>query len=148
MPTVLSSVAPEAVEAEWEAGLPPARRTRLMLGTGLPALVVTLIGMLGPIFVDVQWLPNLILLGGLWLLFSTVFVNPRTFRVTADGLARRGRILRWVAPWDTFEGVAVTDEALVFERTDWWRPTVHCALGDVEDADAVLAALDAHLDRA
>jgi subtilisin family serine protease len=135
-----------AVEAEWTAGGPTRRRRWLVLGTGVPALVVTLTGMLGPLVVDIAWLPNLVLVGGVWLLLSMAFGSPRRFRATADGLERHGRVLYRFTSWRAIDGYDVTDGALVLHRTGW-RPAIRWSMADVADEGAVLDVVAAHVQR-
>ncbi|MFB6165639.1 MAG: hypothetical protein ABEJ31_10815 [Haloarculaceae archaeon] len=58
----------------------------------------------------------------------------------------RGSLRAVIVPWHRFTGYRVTDEELIVVRR-LPGTSLHCALADLEDPDAVTSALDAHLDR-
>jgi DNA repair protein RadB len=64
--------------------------------------------------------------------------------VTPVGLERRSPVARTLDPWEAFGGFEVTDDAIRLHRATSFRPAVRCAREDVEDVDAVVAALAAH----
>lgn len=132
------------MDAEWVAGWTAARRRRILFLTGLPALALTLVGTLGPFVVAATWLPNLVVVGGAWLVLASLVTNRRTYRTTSDGLEREGRLRTRTYRWDELAGYEVTDGAIVIHRKGVW-PAIRCALADIEDVDAVRAALDRHL---
>lgn len=90
-----------------------------------------------------------------WMLYYLLFVaipltsatNPRTFRVTDAGLVIEHPFQRQLRPWTAFATYDVTDDALLVRPAAWWRPAHRSAREDVDDLDAVVAALDEALPR-
>ena len=137
----------DAVACEWKAGWPEPQRQRMQY--------VSIAGMLvlvGAMAVDALWNVEWLFTVAQFLFAPAIVVGnlgqQRTYRVTPAGLERRYPASRYVYGWDAFESYAVTDETIVVRWRAWWRPTIWCARADVDDVDAVLDALAAHLERA
>lgn len=125
---------------EWEARW-PARWRKL----GTVILIVTFgLGAIGAVSVFVfssEW--------G-WALYYVMFIgipfmnllNPRTFLVTDAGLSVGNPVLQHFRPWSAFEGFDRTEDTLVICSAVWWRPSYRCDIRDIEDAKAVVGALD------
>lgn len=135
------------MDVEWEARLPERLRTTLLYATGLPALALALTGMVGPLVLDVAWLPNLILVAGLWLFVAPVLKRRRTYRATPEGITRERRLHTSFHPWEAFDGYERTATGLVVRRSSPLGPSIRCDTDDIEDVEAVVEALDAYLDR-
>lgn len=132
---------------EFEGGWPSALRRRVVLATGVPALLATLAGTLGPYVTQTRGLPTLVLVGGVWLLLSWSVGGPNTYRVTEAGLVREGRFRDSLTAWDAFGAVETTEEGFVLRRPGRWPPSVEARFPDGEERDAVVAALAEHLPR-
>lgn len=81
-----------------------------------------------------------------WLLYVWAplagLTAPRTFRVTDAGLVRERPMVRRIRPWSSITGYTLTEDALVVHQSSWWRPSIRSDRSEVEDLDAVVAALD------
>jgi|APHM01.1.fsa_nt_gi hypothetical protein len=132
---------------EFRGGWPSTLRRRFVLLTGVPALLATLAGTLGPYITETQGLPTLIVVGGGWLFLSWLVGGPYTYRVTDAGLVREGRFRDTLAEWGVFEAVETTDDRLLVRRPGRWPPSVEARFPDEEDRDAVVDALGRHLPR-
>jgi len=128
------------MDVEFEAGPPDALRRRLTILTGIPALVATLIGTLGPFVVDVPGLTNLIFLGGVWLLGSWLLGHRDSYHLSETGLRRSGRVWTRIYDWDDFDGYAASDDAMVLYRSGPW-PAVRFSLTGIDDPDQVREAI-------
>jgi len=69
--------------------------------------------------------------------------EERTYTVSTAGLEQRNPVARRLFRWDTFEGYTRTDDALVLHRP--WRVDTRFALADLDDPDAVDAAIGQYL---
>jgi hypothetical protein len=132
------------MDVEFEAGPPDALRRRLTILTGIPALLATVVGTLGPFVVDVPSLTNLIFVGGVWLLGSWLLGHRDSYRASETGLQRSGRVWTRTYDWDDFEGYEVSDDAMVLHRSGL-RPAVRFSLSGVEDPEAVREAVARYL---
>ncbi|MFB6084012.1 MAG: hypothetical protein ABEJ94_07195 [Halorientalis sp.] len=132
------------MDVEFEAGPPEALRRRLTILTGIPALLATLLGTLGPFVVDVPGLTNLIFLGGAWLLLSWLVGHRDGYHLSEAGVRRSGRVWTRTYDWDDFEGYEAGDDAMVLHRAGW-RPAVRFSLTGVDEPDRVREAIAEHL---
>jgi hypothetical protein len=127
---------------EFRAGWPAAARRRLLL----LAIPFWLAGAVG--FVSVYVVPDSWPLTFVQLLFPVgiaVFVQsePREYAITAEGIEQRLPVARRLLPWTRYTGYSRTEDALVVHRPRWFDGRF--ALADLEDPDAVEAALASHL---
>lgn len=128
--------------AQWEARW-PARWRRFAL-VGMVVAGVLVVGGIVWRFLfgsEWNWAGYLYLLVFLWTPFAGA-ANPRTFRVTDAGLVVERPLQRRLVSWATVAGYTLTDDALLIRRTMWWRPSYRCDRADIENVDAVVAALD------
>lgn len=143
-----TTVAESDVAVEWTAGYPVRARLRFLAGTlavvGLVAGVpVCHLGWSAATAFPPSLLPPVVV--------ATSLFSERTYRATPAGLELR-RGTRWYAtrhllPWSRFDGFSVTGDAIVLHRA---LPRIddRCRREDLgTDEDAVVAALEAHLDR-
>lgn len=130
------------VDREFRAGWPEAAKRRL----GIAAVVVTVAAALCFVVgILTDWFPlqavgQILVPVGIVSYSST---EQRTFTVSEPGLEQRKPVARRLTPWDAFEGYSRTDDALVLHRQ--WRIDSRFALADLEDPDAVEAAIACHL---
>lgn len=125
---------------QWEARLPRRwRHTAIAI-----AAVVTAVG-LGAIplgyFYDTSVVGRFHWLLYVWAPLAGL-TAPRTFRVTDAGLVRERPMVRRIRSWSSITGYTLTDDALVVHQSSWWRPAIRSDRSEVEDLDAVVAALD------
>ncbi|WP_423747306.1 hypothetical protein V5735_24135 (plasmid) [Haladaptatus sp. SPP-AMP-3] len=125
---------------EWEARW-PRRWRQISYGAMIIAMVGGAVGMVAEVVFGVDWAGNLYLLLFVWAPLAGA-ANPRTFRVTDAGLVVERPMLHRFRPWTAFTGYSLSDEALVLHRKRWWRQNLRCDRDDIEDIDAVIAALD------
>ena len=141
---VAAVVDEDEVTAEWRAGWPEGARRRLYAVGGVVALV-GIVGIGVGIFVENGW----VRVAGQFVLIFVIALAPvaqeRTYRVTPVGLESRMPVQRCLHGWESFTGYEMTDDALVLRRRGPWRVDVRCALADIEDPEAVRAALDRRL---
>jgi hypothetical protein len=128
----------------FEARQPPAQRRQLTLAAGvLLAFSVVAGAVILVVSGDFDWDSMLT-----WLPGSMVAVmlllsdrDEREVAVTDAGLV----VQQQLYGWDTIADYELTDEALVLSRTDWYRSELQYDRQDIEDLDAVTAALDKFL---
>ncbi|RXK51626.1 hypothetical protein [Halorientalis pallida] len=135
------------MDVEFEAGPPDALRRRVTILTGIPALLATVVGTLGPFVVDVPGLTNLIFVGGVWLLGSWLLGHRDSYRLSESGVRRSGRLRTRTYDWSDFEGYEASDEAMTLYRSGPW-PAVRFSLTDTEEPDRVREAVSQHLSAA
>jgi len=131
-----------ATEREFSAGWPRRARSRARRLT-VAAAVVTGVAFVAGLLADVGWLR----IAG-QILFPAVigtvsWSEERTYTVSSAGLEQRNPVARRLFRWEAFDGYSRTDDALVLHRP--WRVDTRFALADLEDADAVEAAVAGHL---
>jgi len=130
------------IGCEFRAGWPAAGRRRL----GFVAAAVVAAAMasfLVGVFSDrvlLQTAGQLLLPLGLVAYTST---DARDYTLSPAGLEQRLPVARQLTPWDAFDGYTCTDDALVLHRQ--WRIDTRFALADLDDPDAVEAAIETHL---
>lgn len=136
------------VDVEWTASWPRRDRFRYMVGT-----LVAVAAMLAPAVWGLGWQGvSLFTPFGLVLVFGVQsLVADRTCRATPTGLVQhRGRgpfRSRQLLPWSAFEGLSVTDDAIVLHRP-LPHVDVRCSRRRLlADEDRLVATLDDHLDR-
>ncbi|WP_231188613.1 hypothetical protein [Haladaptatus sp. DYF46] len=125
---------------EWE-GRWPQRWRQMSYGAMIIAILGSVAGILAQVVFGVEWAGDLYLLMVLWAPLAGA-ANPRTFRVTDAGLVVERPMLHRFRPWTAFTGYSLGDEALVIHRRGWWRQNLRCDRDDIDDIDAVTAALD------
>lgn len=129
-------------DCEFRAGWPRADRRRLGLVAGTVTAVAGACfatGLLTGRFLLQSVGQILVPVGIVWY-GST---EPRRYTVSAAGLERRAPVARGLTRWDAFDGYSRTDDAFVLHRP--WRVDDRFALADLDDPDAVEAALADHL---
>ncbi len=132
------------MDVEFEAGPPDALRRRVTILTGIPALLATVVGTLGPFVVDVPGLTNLIFVGGVWLLGSWLLGHRDSYRLSETGVRRSGRFRTRTYDWADFEGYDASDEAMTLYRSGPW-PAVRFSLDGVDDPERVREGVAEHL---
>jgi len=137
----------DTVECEWKAGWPEPQRQRMQY-VSIAGMLFLVAAMAADALWNVEWLFT-----AAQFLFAPAIVignigQLRTYRVTPAGLERSYPASRYVFDWHSFESYAVTDETIIVRWESWWRPAIRCARDDLDDEDAVVDALDAHLERA
>ncbi|WP_302081177.1 hypothetical protein [Salinibaculum rarum] len=73
--------------------------------------------------------------------------QARTYTATAAGLEKQMPAARTLYEWDDFEGYTVAEDAIVLYRRAPWRLPIVCDRTDIDDEEAVIAALSRHLPR-
>jgi hypothetical protein len=73
--------------------------------------------------------------------------QSRRFTATTAGLEEQLPVARRLHDWDAFEGYVLAEDAIVLHRRAPWRLPVILARDELDDEEAVLAALGAHLPR-
>lgn len=125
---------------EWE-GRWPQRWRWIAIGAMIIAILGSVAGIIAQLVFNVDWGGYLYAVMVLWSPLAGV-TNPRTFRVTDAGLVVERPMLHRFRPWTVFTGYSLNDEALVIYREGWWRQNLRCDRDDIDDIDAVTAALD------
>jgi len=132
---------------EWRAAWPATRRRAPKLAGGLAVAFGVGAFTLGSLVegAPTAALGNLLLpLGIVLFMFGH---NARTYRANSAGLVRQMPAHRELYDWDRFDGFAVADDAIVVHFRAPWRFPVVCDREELDDKDAVVAALSAHLPR-
>jgi hypothetical protein len=75
------------------------------------------------------------------------FGQARTYHATSAGLEQQLPVARMLYNWDHFEGYTVAKDAIVLHRRAPWRFPLICDRDDLDDEQAVVAALDRQLPR-
>ncbi|GAA0250348.1 hypothetical protein ACFFQF_32380 [Haladaptatus pallidirubidus] len=125
---------------EWE-GRWPQRWRWIAIGAVIIAILGSSAGIFAQLVFNVDWGGYLYAVMVLWSPLAGV-TNPRTFRVTDAGLVVDRPMLHRFRPWTAFTGYSLSDKALVIHRKGWWRQNLRCDRDDIDDIDAVTAALD------
>ena len=129
-------------ECAFRAGWPAPLRKRLAVGVGVFTFLSGagfVAGLLGDWFA-LQLAGQLLLPLGVVTYSAT---EKRRYTVSAAGLEQRLPVARRLVRWDRFEGYTRTDDALVLHRP--WRVDARFALADLDDPDAVEAAIARYL---
>ena len=134
------------VAIEWTAGWPRRARLWFMIGT------LAVIGLLaGVTFWRLGWrgVTTVLPFGSVLVIALRSVVSERTHRATSVGLEQR-RDGRWpgprrLIPWSRVDGFSVTDDAIILHRA-LPHVDIRCQQNLI-DGEAVVAALNAHLDR-
>lgn len=130
------------VVCEFRAGWPAIARRRLGF-VAAAVVAAAMVSFLVGVFSDrhlLQTAGQLLLPLGLVAYTST---EARDYTASPAGLEQRLPVARRLTPWDAFDGYSRTDDALVLHRP--WRVDVRFALADLDDPDAVEAAVAEHL---
>jgi len=130
------------IDSEFRAGWPSAAKRRLG-AVAAAATALAFVCFLAGVFTDwllLQFAGQLLVPVGL---VSYNSAEPRTLTVSAAGLEQRLPVARRLVSWDAFESHTRTDDALVLHRR--WRVDTRLALADLDDPDAVEAAISRHL---
>jgi hypothetical protein len=138
-------VGDETARAEWQAGW-PRRRRMWVQGDAAVVMVLVVLVMLVSLWQGADWGFNVFAILGPMSAVLVSLGTKRTYRVTSVGLEREYPVARRLLTWDQFSGVEVSDDAIVLRR-QFPRLDVRCAREDLDDEEAVLAALAAYLDR-
>jgi hypothetical protein len=123
----------------FEAGDPPETRRQQKLAVGVVFLVAAVVAgvsfAVGDDWSSMYWLfPSLL---PVWI---PIFAGSEGKEVAvADGGLR---VERRIHDWDTVDGYALTDDALTVTRPKWYHADRSFDRGDIDDVDAVTAALD------
>lgn len=137
----------DAVTCEWRAGW-PTRQRRPVQYLALAAML----GYAGGLGADILWgLDWAYTVGQLLFLPAITLVNvgqERRYRTTPAGIERRYPAIRNAYRWDEFEGYTVTGDALVLHWRAWWRLDIRCAWDDIDEREAVEAAVAEYLPQA
>lgn len=127
----------------WEARW-PERWRRLATGVLVVTFGLGMVGVAAVFALGREWGWSLY-----YVLFAGIpfmnLLNPRTFSATDAGLVVGNPVQRQFRPWSAFAGYDRTDDALVIRSTAWWRPAHRCDIGDIEEAEAVVSALETYL---
>jgi hypothetical protein len=138
-------VAAAETHAEWRAPWPDRRR-RVTRRVGIAAFAVSLAVLAVGIVLDWGLVRAAGQVAAPMGAVLVTFGRERTYRATAAGLEVRAPVRRHLSPWGSFEGYAVTDEAVVLYPRRPWRLPVYCDRRAVE-TDTVVGALGRHLPR-
>jgi hypothetical protein len=140
-----AAVAGTVETVEWEARW-PRRWRRVARGAVVASFALVGVGLVAIFVFDHEWGwgAYYFLLVGAPL---TNLLNPRAFRATDAGLVVEHPLHRRFRPWSAFESYELTADALVVRPAARWRPSHRCARADIDDPDAVVAALDESLPR-
>ena len=140
-----AAVAGTVETVEWEARW-PRRWRRVARGAVVASFALIGVGLVAIFVFDHEWGwgAYYFLLVGAPLMN---LLNPRAFRATEAGLVVEHPLQRRFRPWSAFDGYELTDDALVVRSVARWRPSHRCDRTDIEDLEAVVAALDGNLPR-
>lgn len=142
---VARSRASSEFRLEWSAKKQPSPRSRRrraidILGTvlGFWMAASTALDRLWPY--TLFWLAITLLIGREYL---PLLRRRRQYELTDDGL------IGWIGhiPWEKFDSYSVTEEAVVLNGNVWPFGTLAFDRGSIDDADAVIDALDGFLPR-
>ena len=133
----------DAVAAEWTASA-TARRRRWLRATLIGGGAVLIVAGLVAHHPITEAAPTL---GGVTLVYGLFAGRAREYSVLPSGLyaQQTGTFAGQHIPWSRLTGYRLTDDALILDR---WIPLLAFTsrLEDIEDIDAVTAALDRTLD--
>jgi hypothetical protein len=135
------------VRAAWRARASPGWRRRYRRGAvvcavgGLAAMLVgALLDVEAALTVGQVVFP---IAGGLY--GSTR--NRNRYAVVDAGLVQRAPVTARLLAWREFDAVDATDDAVVLRARRWWVPDRRWDRGDLDDPEAVVAALRERVDR-
>lgn len=125
--------------AAWRAKTAPRARRRHSVVGGLGFALGVTLAIVGSFFDHPIVGAGGNLLVGASAATVGAIVRDDTFRAHAFGLEIVPPIGRRFLPWDRIVGYRLTDDELRLERR--WRPAYRCDRTEIEDVDAVVAAL-------
>jgi hypothetical protein len=134
------------VEASWRAGWPPGPRRRLQYVAGVLVAVGVLVLAIGIVLDQ----PAARIIGQIVLPLGALLATvggETTYRITPRGLEVREPVSRRLIPWSAIEGYELDARALVLDRGSRFRVSIRSDVTAIEDREAVIDALDAHLPR-
>lgn len=142
---VKAALADATAHATWQASW-PSRERRLLVGVGLSLLVGGTVVLVAAAS-GRSWMRLI----GQVALFVGILVamvgQQRTYRATDRGLEIQHPLARRLVPWSTLQDYRLTEEALVLRRTRPLSPGFRFDRDALEDEDAVVSALEGHLER-
>lgn len=127
--------------AAWEARW-PKRWRQAAIAVVLGSFVVGAVGIAAEAVFGVEDASTAYLVALFAVPLASLTTAPRTFRATDAGLVVERPHQRQFRPWSAIAGYDLTADALVVRPTAWWRPAYRCDRADVDDVEAVTAALD------
>jgi len=141
------------VVVKWTAGWTRADRIKAVAG-GIILGAIFFVGILLyfgwlEILFEPMAIIQLFFLFTVLTLVANTMSSRRTYRVTPAGLERRLQKphgTRLFTPWSAFDGVTVTDTKVLLHRGTL-QPDVRFSRRDLVDEDAVITALDDHLEQ-
>ncbi len=134
------------VAASWTAGWPTGPRRRLQYVAGVTVVFGSLVLLLGVLFDQAAARIAGQFLVPLGAIMASVG-RPRTYNVTDHGLEIRLPVARRFVPWDELDGYELDARALVLVRPGLTHASIRNDIDEIEDREAVIGALDAHLPR-
>ena len=127
--------------AVWEARW-PKRWRQVAIAVVLGTFVVGAVGIAAEAVFGVEDAGTAYLVALFAVPLASSTTTPRTFRATDAGLVVERPHQRQFRPWSVIAGYDLTADALVVRPTAWWRLVYRCDRADVDDVEAVAAALD------
>lgn len=127
--------------AAWEARW-PKRWRQAAIAVVLGSFVVGAVGIAAEAVFGVEDAGTAYFVALFAVPLASATTAPRTFRATDAGLVVERPHQRQFRPWSAIAGYELTAAALVVRPTAWWRPAYRCDRADVDDVEAVTAALD------
>lgn len=135
-----AAVADTTEQVAWEARW-PARWRRLAAGILIVTFGLGIAGIAAVFAFGREWGWSLCYIFYAGIPFMNL-LNPRRFGATATGLVVGNPVQRQFRAWSAFDGYERTDDTLVIRSGAWWRPALRCDVGDIENVDAVVGALE------
>ena len=133
-------------QTTWRAGWSDRRKEPLK-GLAVAAVVGSVLALIAGIAFDMTLLRTIAQL--LVPVAASLYTvgQSRRFTATAAGLEEQLPVARRLHEWEAFEGYVLAEDAIVLHRRAPWRLPVILARDELDDEDAVLAALDRALPR-
>ncbi|PSP86353.1 hypothetical protein BRC83_01470 [Halobacteriales archaeon QS_1_68_17] len=141
----VDAVVPEGSgAARWKAEWPHRERRVLLWAQG-----VGLMGGASSILIGAVLDFDLLRIASACLLTAGISAvglgEPRTYVATPAGLVVGRPGVRRLLLWDWLSGYTHREDAIVIHHQRPWRPDLRCATTDIDDPEAVVAALDRFL---